>query len=130
MSDDPYGLGIAGIGYGGFAEGFSANGVDLSGGLTAGIDRSASQSSSAYRTANAAQRKKLLSDLVELMERHRAVHSFDSFVALSTIDLGHPDNAKLLEDLGKNTKVTVDTTKRTIAYKVTSHTHPQHRSAC
>ena len=122
MADDPLGLGIEGIGFGGFAEGFSINGVDLSHGLAsrlhASSSSSSSQSSSAYKAANSAQRKKLVSDLVELLEKHRSPHSFDQFVQLSTFDLSDADNAKLLDDLSKNTKVTVDTAKRTIAYKV------------
>ena len=46
---DPLGLGIAGIGYGGFAEGYSVNGVDLTRG-SAG-QRSADGSTSSYKAA-------------------------------------------------------------------------------
>ena len=47
------------------------------------------------------------------------------FAQLSTVDLALPVNARLLEDLSKNTKVTLDTAKRTITYKVC----PSHRAA-
>lgn len=131
-SDDPYGLGVAGIGYGGYSDGFSVNGVDLTlgarGHLTAahrgGGGGDAGQSTIASLAVNPAQRKKLVSDMVELLEKHRALHSFDAFTALSTVDLRLPSHAKLLDDLKRNTKIAIDEQQQTITYKVSSNTPP------
>ena len=127
MSDDVYGLGIAGLGYGGFAQGFSANGYDLMQGGTGGRGGAGGDAlSTAALLANSpAARKKLVGDMVELLEKHRALHSWEAFALLSTVDLALPGNARLLEDLSKNLKVTLDTAKRTITYKVS----PSHRPA-
>ena len=123
MSDDPYGLGIEGLGYGGFAAGFSANGIDLSYGLAAvaagrGAPSSSSSSSSFIPVATAVQRRKLVGDLVELLKRHRGQHSFADFAALSTVDLRSAEHTRLLDDIKKNTKIALDERQQSIAYKV------------
>ena len=71
---------------------------------------------------------------MDLLEKHRAVHSFEQFVALSTVDLRDAAHALLLDDLSRNAKVTVDAAKQTITYRVPARTaltapHPTGRTA-
>jgi len=109
---DPLGLGIPDIGGGGYAAvlpGSSA--IDLT-----GDTRSRDQLAAVH---NAAARKRTVGAMVALLETRRGKHSWAEFVSIAAIDIAAPANAKLLEDLKRNTKVEVDAQNKTIAYKPT-----------
>ena len=111
-SYDPLGLGIPGIGAGGYTAvlpGSSA--IDLT------IDSRGRDQLAAVH--NAAARKRTVGDMVELLEARRGRHSWSEFLNIAAVDIAAPANAKLLDDLKRNTKVELDTQNRTIAYKPT-----------
>ena len=110
---DPLGLGIPGIGPGGVPAGYIGSGtIDL----TVGDSRTRDQQAAVH---NVAARKRTVGDMVELLESRRGAHSWADFVAIAAIDIGAPANAKLLDDLKKNSKVELDAANRTIAYRPT-----------
>lgn len=113
-SDDPLGLGISGIGHGGYAEGFSVNGIDL---RSFRSQLAAPSSQSTLQSLPLAQRKKIIGDIVELLEKHRGAHTFDQFHLLTAIDLHSDSHRQILEDLKRNNKILFDEKNRTVSYK-------------
>ena len=110
---DPLGLGIAGIGVGGYASSFATSSTIS---LTAGDGRDREQLAAVH---NAAARKRTVAELVERLQSRRGKHSWADFAHIAAIDIAAPANAKLLDDLKKNSKVELDTQNRTIAFKPT-----------
>ena len=112
---DPLGLGIPGIGADPYsAAGFlGASAIDLSGG---GDGRSRDAQA---LLSNSAARKRTVAEVVDLLRARRGRHSWADFVSFAAVDIAAPANAKLLDDLKRNSKVELDTTNRTIAYKAT-----------
>lgn len=118
MSEDIFGLGIEGLGYGGFAaDTYSTNGIQLNNTTTATTAAAGAIGTAA--SLNKDQRKKQVADIVELLEKQRSVHSFAAFFQLSSIDLNEPSNKQLRTDLSKNSKIQLDEVQQTISYKAT-----------
>ena len=112
---DPLGLGIPGIGADTYsAAGFlGASAIDLTGGGDA-----RSRDAQAL-VSNSAARKRTVAEVVDLLRARRGRHSWADFVSFAAVDIAAPANAKLLDDLKRNSKVELDTASRTIAYKPT-----------
>lgn len=117
MDYDPLGLNVFGvdISSGGYAAGVSASGIALT---DTSSSSSAALSTTSIRLIDPIQRRKLQGELIDYLKDNRGSHSFDSLAhGQWQLDLRAPEASKLLEDLRRNNRVSLEVEEGYIAYK-------------